>query len=165
MELAYTGPRQMTATDDLYAAVKPEMTAIATHLIELSQRFLRESGNFLPHAAVSTADGKVEFVAAMAEAKDGYTNSTEVLPLLQDGLRQKAKEQALAALGIAENVTITPEGKSTTQAIKVLFEHRQGLTVALYMPFKKQFLRGYSYGDIFSMLATPEVNAWRGDTA
>jgi hypothetical protein len=64
---------------------------------------------------------------------------------------------------VAENVTVTLEGSASTQAIKVLFEHERGLTVALYLPFKKRFIRGFAFGETFSMLATPEVCAWRGD--
>ncbi len=61
---------------------------------------------------------------------------------------------------MAENVTITPQGKPSTQAVKVLFEHKRGLTTALYLPFNKRFLRGYSFGATFSVRASPEVNAW-----
>ena len=47
----------MTKIQDLYADIKPDLGAIADPLIELSGRFLRERGNFLPHAAVLTEEG------------------------------------------------------------------------------------------------------------
>jgi hypothetical protein len=104
-------------------------------------------------------DGKVGLVAAAPENE--VTNSTEVLPLLHEGLRAQAKEKELIAIGVAENVTVTPEGQPPTDAIKVLFEHKRGLVVALYLPFKRRFMRGYSFGNAFSVAACGEVNAWQ----
>jgi hypothetical protein len=99
-------------------------------------------------------------VAATPDTKDDKTNSTAILPLLHGGLRAQAREKDLVAIGVAENVTITPDGQPSTQAIKVLFEHKRGLAVALYLPFKRQFMRGYSFGQVFTVLAIGEVNAW-----
>ena len=146
-------------TDNLYTEVKPDMEAIANPLFEFSELCLRKRGNFLPHAAVLDTQGKITIVAASPDL-DGHSTSTEVLPLLHDGLRIKAKENELKAIGVAENVTVTRDGEPPTQAIKVLFEHKRGLVVALYLPFKKKFLRSYSFGEIFTILADGEVNAW-----
>jgi len=150
----------MGTTDALYSEVKPDIEAVANPLFDFSEQCLRKRGNFLPHGAILTTDGKVVLVAAAPDTDKDYTNSTEVLPILHDGLRAQAREKDLVAVGVAENVTITPEGQLSTQAIKVLFEHKRGLVVALYRPFKKQFLRGYSFGEIFSVFAKGEVNAW-----
>ncbi len=79
---------------------------------------------------------------------------------MHDRLRKQARNMPLEAVGVAENVTITPQGERSTQAIKVLFEHKRGLTTALYLPFKKRVLRGYAFGATFSVRAAPEVNAW-----
>lgn len=45
------------------------------------------------------------------------------------------------------------------ECIKVLFEHKRGLVVALYLPFKKQFMRGFSFRQTFTKVALGEVNA------
>lgn len=155
----------MTAMESLYADLKPEIGAIANPLFELSEKLLQKHGNFLPHAAVLTEEGEVRLVSAMPDTNDGVTNSVAVLPLLHDGLRSQANEGALKAIGVAENVTVTLDGGRPTTAIKVLFEHRLGLTVALYLPFKKKLLRGYIMGAPFSLQANPEVNAWPGNAA
>jgi hypothetical protein len=148
----------MQDTKSLYAELKPAMEAIAIPLFDFSKQCLRDRGNFLPHAAVLTGAGKLALVAAQPERD--LTNATEVLPLLQGSLRALVKEKGHSAVAIAENVNITIPGQSATDAIKVLFEHQRGLTVALYVPFSKNFLRGYVFGDMISMLAPPEVNAW-----
>ena len=70
------------------------------------------------------------------------------------------KAKSPSAIAVAESVTITLPGKSATKAIKVLFEHRRGLTVALYVPYEKKLMRGLVYGNMISMLAKAEINAW-----
>ncbi len=150
----------MPTTEELYAESKPEIGAVANHLFELSETFLRKTGNFLPHGAVLTESGDVQLVAAAPDGTKDRTNSVEVLPVLHDGLRAQVKEVRCKALAVAENVTVTLDGQRSTSAIKVLFEHRRGLTVALYLPFEKKFLRGYAFGSPFSKAAAPEVRAW-----
>lgn len=145
-------------TDELYKELKNDMEAVADPLFNLSELFLKKQGNFLPHGAYLDASGQVGLFAAAPENEK--TNSTKVLPLLHDGIRSSVKEKGYIAIGIAENVTVTPDGQPSTEAIKVLFEHKRGLVVALYLPFKKKFLRGYSFGEIFTISATGEVNPW-----
>jgi len=142
----------------LYAELKPTMEAVSAPLFDFSKSCLRDRGDFLPHAAIVTADGKVELVGVMG-ARD-LTNAAEILPLLHGGLRSLVKAKSPSAIAVAESVTITLPGKSATKAIKVLFEHRRGLTVALYVPYEKKLMRGLVYGNMISMLAKAEINAW-----
>ena len=152
------------STDELYAELKGDIAAVANPLFDFSEKCIKERGNFPPHGAVLDANGKVGLVAASPDP-NGRSNSTEVLPLLHEGLRAQARERELVAIGVAENVTVTPQGQPSTEAIKVLFEHKRGLVVALYLPFKKKFLRGYSFGQAFTVVTTGEVNAWAGPVA
>jgi hypothetical protein len=150
----------MNDIDALYTELKPDIFTIADQLFDLSQTFLRKQGNFLPHAAVLTEQGEVRLVGEAPETADGRTTSTDVLPLLHNGLREMAKATPMRAIGVAENVTVTLEGKQPAKAIKVLFVHHRGLTVALYLPFEKRLFRGYVLGTVFSLKAAAEVNAW-----
>lgn len=148
----------MQSPEELYAELKSEISALADPLFEFSEQCLRKHGNFLPHGAVLTVDGKVELVGAHTGQEK--TNSTEVLPLLHEGLRSKAAEGHIKAVGVAENVTVTQPGQRPTSAVKVVFEHRRGLAVALYLPFEKRLFKGYQFGQTFSVLANAEINAW-----
>ena len=154
----------MATAIELYAEVKPDVEAIANSLFDFSELCLKKRGNFLPHGAVLDANGKVGLVAASPDPS-GRSISTDVLPLLHEGLRAQAKEKELVAIGVAENVTVTPQGQPSTEAIKVLLEHRRGLVVALYLPFKRKLLTGYSFGQMFTVAATGEVNAWTDSIA
>jgi hypothetical protein len=148
----------MTTNDALYSELKPDIEVIANQLFDLSELLLRNKGNFLPHAAILTDDDEVKLVGAAPDPSVDQTTSVEVLPLLHQALRQQAKELPLKAIAVAENVTVTL--RKPTKAIKVLIEHKRGLTIALYLPFEKKLLRGYVMGPMVSVPASPEVNAW-----
>ena len=153
----------MSDSQGLYSELKPDIEAVAMPLFNFSELCLKKRGNFLPHAAVLTADGEVKLVAATPDRNNDRTNATEVLPKLHQALRSQAEESPLRAIGVAENVTITPDGQATTQAIKVIFEHKRGRTIALYLPFNKRLFKGYVFGTVYSVSAKPEIKAWQGN--
>jgi hypothetical protein len=146
--------------DELYAELRPDIEALATPLFEMSEELVIRRGNFLPHGAVLAESGGVQIFAATPESGNDLCTAAEVLPILHGGLRNEARSHPLRAIGIAENVTVTRANQRPTQAIKVLVEHRRGLTVALYVPFKRKLLRGFSFGEMFSVEAAAEVKPW-----
>lgn len=79
----------------------PNSTPTSRHLLNhcssCRRQLLRERGNFLPHAAVLTEGAEGKFVAGAPPRE--ITSSTEVLPMLHDGLRIQAKDIPLTALG------------------------------------------------------------------
>lgn len=155
----------MKTTDELYVELREDVGAIANTLFDASEAFIRKRGNFLPHGAVLTEEGDLQLIAAAPPSGNDLTNSDEILPVLHDGLRQKCREFSVKAIGVAENVTVTLQGNNSTKAIKVLFEHNRGLTVALYLPFEKKLLRGCTFGSAFTVPANAEVNAWHRNEA
>jgi hypothetical protein len=62
----------------------------------------------------------------------------EILLRLHLALRTGAIEHELSAVAVCEDVSITPAEGKQTKAVKVLIEHRRGLTVALYLPWKRK---------------------------
>lgn len=149
----------MSSLADLYAEVKADVVAVADPLFEHSRNRLQAKDDFLPHAAVLSADGKVVLMGAMTGSKDGQANSTHILPMLLNGVRQVSREKVLVAVGIAENVSLT-RGEMPMQAIKVLLEHERGLTVALFLPFHKAEGGEYHFGEAFVTPAPAALNLW-----
>jgi hypothetical protein len=150
----------MNTTQELYAAVKPELGALAGPLFDQSEKLLRERGYFLPHAAVLTTDGRVALLNAMCATPGGFANSDHILPMLRDGLRSMASERDLKAIGIAEIVDSIPDG-AQTRAIKVQLEHKVGLTLALYFPVSQGDVGEYRFGKPITFFTEPETHAWR----
>jgi len=153
---------RLTDEEELYGEIKPDVRALAQPLFELSEKALRERGDFLPHAAALT-EGKVRLVGAMCNTAAGVANSTHIKPLLRQGLRSMAHERPVTAIGVAETVTVTPDGKAPSKAIKVLLEHHRGLTMALYLPFAQDTSGDIKFGSTLSMFVPPEMNPWDED--
>lgn len=149
----------MSTQAEIYAAIRGDLAALARPLFEKSERLLRERGDFLPHAAVLTSEGKVSLLGAMCNTKDGFANSWHILPMVHDGLRSMASERSLTAIGVAERVDAVP-GERSTQAVKVLLEHQRGLAIAFYMPFVRNEIGVFDFGKMVTLFTESEVNAW-----
>jgi hypothetical protein len=150
--------------DNLFAELKPEIEALAEPLFGASEMLVRKRGALFPHGAVLDVGGEVRLVMAGADDLDAAASPAEVLPRLHDALRVSAREGDVTAVAVCEDVTITPAGQKPTKAVKVLIEHRRGLTVALYLPWKQKFLGGPTFGEVMALAADPEVQPW-GDAA
>ncbi len=144
---------------DLYAVVKPDLGALAAPLVERSEKLLREHGDFLPHAAVLTSEGKVTMVGAMCNTPDGFAHARHILPMLYDGLRAMANEKELLAVGVAECVPEIP-GIAATRAIRILVEHQRAFAIIFYLPFTRDAEGRYAFGKTLSLQADPEVKVW-----
>ena len=149
----------MSTHADIYAAVKGDLGTLARPLFEKSAQLLRERGDFLPHAAVLTPEGRVSLLGAMCNTKEGFANSWHILPMVQDGLRSMAGERPLVAVGIAERVDTIPGG-GTMHAVKVQLEHQRGLAIAFFMPIVRDDLDKIAFGKMVTLFTETEVNAW-----
>lgn len=151
--------------EDLFAELSPELEALAVALFDVSVVFVRKSGGFLPHGAVLEAGGDVQMIASCSGEPDAITTPAAELPSLHDGLRDVARDPGIVAIAVCEDVTITLEGEKPTQAVKVLVEHRRGLSVAYYLPWRKKWFGRIALGDVITMDAAPEVRPWDGPTS
>jgi hypothetical protein len=142
----------------LYAEVKGDVVALADPLFEQSRKSLQLRDDFLPSAAVMSADGRVVVLGAMTGTKGGAATAEQVLAMLQSGIRQMSRERVLTAIAISQLVFVT-RANEPVQAIRVLVEHERGLAVAMNQPFWK--IDGeYSYGEAFVTPAAPPLNLW-----
>ena len=138
--------------EEQLADVKP----LIETLFDLSCDFVSKFGNFLPHGASLDQMGDVTLCAAAPENE--RTDATEVLPLLHEGLRAQTSKLDTLAVAVSESVFIGPD---MTPAIKVLVEHRAGMTLAYYLPWKKRMLRKPTFGEMVIQEAEPEVGQWQ----
>ncbi|MEP1696656.1 MAG: hypothetical protein ABJJ69_08980 [Paracoccaceae bacterium] len=142
--------------EQLYEDQFLETTPLFETMFDLSSSLIIKSGNFLPHGGYLNREGQISLCAAAPE--NDMTNSTEVLPLLHDGLRVQTSEWSTLAVAVSESVLL---GENRTPAIKVLIEHRDGMTLALYKTWRKRLLRGPVFDDMFTNDAAPEVGNWK----
>jgi hypothetical protein len=149
---------KLSEQDDLYRELKGDVELIAEPLIDFAQDQIRKRAAFLPFGATLDEKGEISLEAAATGAESA--SSTEVLPLLHEGLRAIAAKRDLREVAVCEWAKITVAGQLQTDAIKVLVEHRRGLAVALYIPCKRQLPRGWEFGEMIAKIAAAEVRPW-----
>jgi len=148
----------MSSFETLYSELKDDFQVITEPLVDFARQQLHKRGMFLPFGASLAGDGEVTLKTAWTG--QDTASSTEVLPILHDGLRATAADSGTVAIAVCEWVKITLEDGSQTNAIKVLIEHARGLAVAFYLPCHKRLLRGWQFGEMIALPAKPEVGAW-----
>ncbi|HKV30606.1 MAG TPA: hypothetical protein VJT14_06280 [Candidatus Dormibacteraeota bacterium] len=110
--------------------------------LPFAQQMLAKHGEFFPYAVAMRRDRQIAMIA-------GYTGtekppSTEVIDILYDGLRSEAEENRGAA--IVADVRLKGEG---TDAIQVEVEHREGIALKVFLPYrKKRFGGGLEVGQM-----------------
>jgi hypothetical protein len=118
------------------------MDALLNAAIPFAQQQLAKHGEFFPYGVAMTRDGQTGMVA-------GYTGterppSTEVLDIIYEGLRSKADENRAAA--VVADVRLKGE---EADAIQVEVEHRDGIALKIFLPYrKKRFGGGIETGEM-----------------
>jgi hypothetical protein len=154
----------MADVDELYGELKEDLQALSSPLFGFAEHQVRKRGAFLPFGAALARSGEVTLHAA-SDGKE-VASSTEILPILHEGLRSAAAANDSAAVAVCEWVKITPEGGEQTDAVKVLVEHERGLTIAFYVPCRRRVLFGWRFDAMFVKPAEPEVRpSWKRHAA
>jgi len=148
----------MTDFDSLYRSVKDDLNKLATYLMAFGEQQVKKRGASLPFGAHLTATGEV--VAQAVYTGDDPTTSAEVLPLLERTLEIVARDDGAVAVALAEWVTARNGADSQTDAIKVLVHHSVGLAVTFYVPARKTFFHGWTFGATVAQPGAAIVSLW-----
>jgi hypothetical protein len=149
----------MSGAAELFAELRADVVALADPLIEQAQSTLRSRGRYLPQAAVLCPEGRVTMVGAMMSSKDGFAQPEQVLTMLSGGLRQMARERVLVAVAVAATYSIM-RGDQQVQAIRVLVEHERGLSVAMFVPFRRTEIGSHEFQTPFVQPVPAELKLW-----
>lgn len=127
---------------------KPDFQALVDAVLPFAQEQLSKHGGFHPFGAALSVAGEIGLRAAATDEERPAPEA--LLELLAAGFRKEAAGGALRACAACESVHITLPDGTSTDAIKIATEHQLGGAVTFYMPYRKRFLRGYEYGEIFA---------------
>lgn len=144
--------------DEVYQEVQDDLNQIVGPLFEFGESQIRKRGAFLPFGATLDVSRKIGLEAASMGEEN--ISPSEILSLLHEGLRARAKEDQLLAVAVCEWVNIDRDGERI-DAMKVLVEHQRGLTVAFYVPCRKKWLKGWQFEPMFALASEAEVKAWQ----
>jgi hypothetical protein len=111
--------------------------------LPFAQQMLDRHGEFYPYALKMTADGQTGMAAADPGEGD-HPDSQTILSMLHQGL--SSERDGLRATAMVSDVRIA---SAQSDAIRVEIEHREGVSVAVLLPYSKKRLgRGVTYGDL-----------------
>lgn len=136
-----------------------EIEELLNALLPFARQQLGVQGEFCPFGATISIGGERRLVAAHLE--DDHPTSQTVIDIMRAGALKEASAGEIRAFGICFDVRVVPPGKSEkTDAICVQLEHSSGEALSAYLPYKKAWLRGYKFGELF--FAPGERVTWPG---
>jgi hypothetical protein len=117
------------------------MDALLSAALPFAKQQLAKHGEFFPYGVAMSLDGQIALVAG--DTGTERPPSTEVLDILYEGLRSKAEENRGAA--VVADVRLRGE---ETDAIQVEVEHRDGIALKVFLPYRKKRLGGLETGQM-----------------
>ena len=103
-------------------------------LVDFAQMMLREQGEFFPFGAGMTTDG--EMTSLGSDTGERHPESKDVIALLHSALVEQATSGEIKAAGICMDVRVVPPGsESTTDAICIELEHKDGEAIHVFVPY------------------------------
>jgi hypothetical protein len=130
--LAAESPPAYSSTQTM---VDDKLNALLSHLLAFAGRMLRESGEFYPFAEVLRSTG--EFVSVGASTAEEFPKSSDIVQLLQDGIRDMVSQAELHAAGYCFNALVVPPGETIKRdAIGCHIEDSNGTVARVYIPFR-----------------------------
>jgi hypothetical protein len=133
-----------------------DLDALSNAAWPFAEQMLAKHGEFFPYAVAMRQNGEIAIIA-------GYTGSekppsAEVLTLLYEGLRGGADENRAAA--VVADVRLKNEA---TDAIQVELEHREGIALKVFLPYRKKRFGGTpAYGQMSAAVGERRIWPARG---
>jgi hypothetical protein len=129
----------------------PDLDSLLDPLLTFAQQMLSKHGGFTPFGASMSADGTVALADVFTDPS--LWEATDIAETLVKGFRAKAQAGGLRAAGVCLDVRVVPPGEiDKVDAVCARLEHVEGQSVEVYLPYRKERLSEYAYGEIF---ATP----------
>jgi hypothetical protein len=111
-----------------------ECEYLMMHLKVRENQILRSRAEFLPMGSAMSPAGEV--IDIPGETAAGPQTEVGIVAVLEERLRQGAKEGRYKATALAVHMRVTPQGKSATQdAIAYRWDHRDGYSAILVFPY------------------------------
>ena len=105
-------------------------------VLPIAESMLRQHGEFYPYAAYMKADRSIVHVAA-ADHDTDHPKPRDLLYVLEDSLRQLARNSECIAVALVWDVTVDlPETAVPGDAIQLCLEHLDGYSVEVFFPYR-----------------------------
>jgi len=114
---------------------KQQLEGLLKVVVPFAETMLKKHGEFYPYGGTMGVDEKITCVG-------GYTGnehpkSDEVIKLLKDSYRSEGAAGKIMACALVYDVRVIPPGQTEkTDAIQVNLDHRDGMSVTMFYPYR-----------------------------
>lgn len=113
---------------------KEECEELMNSVVPFAEQMLSQHREFYPFGGAMAPDGRL--VAVGGHVGSEHPPSADVVALLEEGLRQGAKEGAYKATALVIDMLVVPPGKNAKQdAIAVRLDHRDRYSIVVMFPY------------------------------
>jgi hypothetical protein len=133
----------------------PDLNQLLDSLLPLAERMLAEHGEFPPFGRTMNQAGEV--VALGGYDGKEHPSSQNVIEIMSQTLRQRARSGQLRAVGICYDGRTTPPGRTEKcDAVCASVEHQSGEAVNLILPYERTSKGEVQFGQKFSTPRVPQ---------
>jgi hypothetical protein len=133
----------------------PDLNQLLDSLLPHAERMLAERGEFSPFGGAMNQAG--ELMAVSGYDVRAHPPSQNVIELMTQTLRQRARSGQLRAVGICYDGRKTPPGQTEKcDAVCASVEHQSGEAVNLILPYERTSKGEVQFGQKFSTLRVPQ---------
>jgi len=133
-----------------------DLDALLNALLAFAKQMLAKRGEFHPFGASTNNEGEVSIIAP--STSNDHPEASELIELLEEGLRSAAGNGQIRAAGICLDVRLTPPGQTRiSDAIHAKLEHKNGETANVFLLYRRGLLGRIKYGELFATQAAPTI--------
>jgi hypothetical protein len=132
-----------------HATQKKQLEELLTAVRPLADKMLAEHAEFFPYGATMSPDQKITAVGGYTG--DEHPKSVDVITLLKEAYRRDGATGKILACALVYDVRVVPPGQSEkTDAVAIDLDHRDGMSVTMYFPYRIDADRKVVFGELFA---------------
>jgi hypothetical protein len=129
---------------------KEEAESLMNDLLPLAKRMLSEDAEFYPYGGFLRPTGEIVHVGATVKGAE-HPKSKDVMKLLVQSLKERARSGAATATAIIFHVRIVPPGKKEkAETVQVSIDHVDGFSAEVFFPYVIENGREVVFGRTFA---------------
>jgi len=137
-------------------AQKAELEQLLDTALPFAQQMLAKHAEFYPYGVTMDPKGKIKNVGGYTG--DEHPKSTEVIDLLRAAYRRDGEAGQIMACALVYDIRTLPPGQTDkTDAVAVVLDHRDGLSLVMNYPYKIGVDKKVQFSTPFAMKGAGDV--------
>jgi hypothetical protein len=144
------------------AAQKKQLEMLIGAALPFAQQMLKAHGEYFPFGATMDAQGKISQVGA--DTGSEHPASADIIALLKGAYRKNGLEEKIIACALVYDVrTVPPGATEKSDAVAIDLNHRDGLSVTMYYPYRIEADKSVVFGTAFAAKGPSDIFTLKQD--